>query len=88
MPTPEHDLLIDPFKTIYAVNCRVEGATLHCGALLVEPQNPFKIIRLADTSATLDVTLPDELVDQPTLRKGWDVTLPILNPDEQVQRPL
>lgn len=83
---PEHELLIDPFRTVYAVDCRVEGATLHCGALYVEPQNPFQDIRLSDNRASVDVRLPQDLVDQPTLRKGWDVSLPIIKHHEQVQR--
>jgi hypothetical protein len=66
MTVTQHDLLVNPFKTIFAVNCRVEGTTLHCGALYVDPRNPFHIIRLADNSATLDVSLPEELIDQPT----------------------
>jgi hypothetical protein len=82
----KHELLIDPFKTIYAVNCKVEGTTLHCGAIYVEPRNPFQVIRLSDNSASLDLTLPEELIDQPTLRKGWDITLPIKQTHEQIQR--
>lgn len=73
----QHDLLIDPFRTVYAVNCKVEGTTLHCGALYVEPQNPFQLIRLADNAAKIDVSLPDELLNQPTPTTGWAVQLPI-----------
>lgn len=83
---PEHDLLIDPFQSVYAVDCRIEGDTLHCGALYVEPRNPFQLIRLADNVASVDVSLPPELVDQPTLQKGWNVKLSIVNAHEQVQR--
>lgn len=85
---PEHDLLTDPFNSIYAVNCKVEGTTLHCGAIYVEPRNPFHLIRLSDKSASLDVTLPEELVNQPTLCKGWDIELPIKQAHEQVQHPV
>lgn len=85
---PEHELLKDPFGAIYAVNCKVEGTTLHCGAIYVEPQNPFELIRLSDNSASLDVTLPAELVNQPTLKKGWDIQLPINAIHEQVQHPV
>lgn len=82
---PEHDLLTDPFQSVYAVNCRIEGDTLHCGALYVEPQNPFQLIRLSDNSASLDVELPDDLVNQSSLKKGWDVKLHIASIHEQVQ---
>lgn len=77
MTVTQHDLLVDPFKTIFAINCRVEDATLHCGALYVDPGNPFRVIRLADSSATLDVCLPEDLVDQPTAVTGWAIQLPI-----------
>lgn len=85
---PEHDLLTDPFNSVYAVNCQVDGTTLHCGAIYVEPRNPFQVIRLSDNHASLDVQLPEELVDQPTLRKGWNVKLQITQPHEQVQHSL
>lgn len=85
---PEHELLTDAFNSIYAVNCRVEGTTLHCGALYVEPRNPFQVIRLSDNHASLDVSLPDELVDQPTLKKGWNINLQIITTHEQVQHSL
>lgn len=74
---PEHDLLRDPFNSIYAVNCRIEDTTLHCGALYVEPQNPFQLIRLADSTVTLDVELPEESMNQATPLCAWAVTLPI-----------
>lgn len=83
--TPEHELLIDPFRSVYAVNCRVDGAFLQCGALYVEPQNPFKRIRLAYGDASIDVELPPELTNQPLPYKAWQVALPICN--EQVRQP-
>ena len=85
--TPEHDLLTDPFQSVYAVNCRVEGTTLHCGALYVEPRNPFQLIRLADNRASVDVQLPEDLIDQPTAQYGWDLQLPIKGSYEQVFQP-
>jgi hypothetical protein len=84
---PEHDLLIDPLRTVFAVNCKVEGATLHCGALYVEPRVPFQVIRLSDNAASIDVSLPDELVNQPTVTTGWSVQLPIKVIHEQVREP-
>lgn len=77
-----HELLQDPFNSIYAVNCRVEGDALHCGALYVEPGNPFPVIRLSDSHVSLEVKLPDELINQPTMRKGWNVQLR-LSPDHE-----
>ena len=85
---PEHELLIDPFHCVYAVNCKVEDATLHCGALYVEAGHRHQLIRLSDKSARLDVQLPDELLDQPTPKRGWNVDLPIVTNHEQVQHPL
>jgi hypothetical protein len=82
---PEHELLIDPFRSVYAVNCRVEGETLHCGALYVEPQNPFDRIRLAYGDASIEVELPPELINQPLPHRAWQVALPIS--DEQVRQP-
>jgi hypothetical protein len=73
----QHDILIDPAHTVYAVNCKVEGSTLHCGALYVEPLNPFQIIRLSHNGANLDVQLPDEALNQPVPTRAWSIALPI-----------
>jgi hypothetical protein len=72
-----HDLLIDPLNTVFAVNCRVEDTTLHCGALYLEPLVQSQFIRLAYAGATLEVEIPSELVNSPTPYRAWDVTLPI-----------
>lgn len=72
-----HDLLRNELGTVFAVGCRVEGSALHCGALYLEPLIPQQSIRLADESATLSVTIPSELLNQPSAFRGWDVELPI-----------
>lgn len=82
----QHDLLLDPINTVFAVNCRVEGSTLHCGALYLEPliqSQVITLIRSADNSATVQVELPPELVNQPSPYRAWEVELPIRN--EQVR---
>lgn len=73
----EHDLLIDPANTVFAVNCRVEGSTLHCGALYLEPAIPFKLTRLAYNDVKFDVELPDELLNQPQPTRSWEIPLKI-----------
>lgn len=78
-----HDLLIDPVCTVFAVNCRVEGSTLHCGALYLEPLIPYKSIRLAYAGATLDVQLPLDLLNQPAPYRAWNVELSLSH--EQVR---
>jgi hypothetical protein len=86
METPnKFDILIDPANTVFAVNCRVEGSTLHCGALYVEPSIPFHLIRLAHNSASIDIELPDELRNLLAPAKAWEVALQIH--DEQVRQP-
>ena len=78
MPTSvEHELLVDPFRSVYAVNCRVEGSTLYCGALYVEPQHPFRLIRLAYGDASIEVELPAELINQSVPSRAWQVALPL-----------
>lgn len=80
----QHDLLLDPINTVFAVNCRVEGSTLHCGALYLEPLVQSHVIRLAHGDASVEVEIPPELVNQSTPHRAWQVALPIRN--EQVQR--
>lgn len=73
----QHDILIDPINTVFAVNCAVEGSTLHCGALYLEPLVQSQFIRLAYADATVEIELPPELVNQPTPFRAWQVALPI-----------
>lgn len=73
-----HALLKDPAATVFAVNCNpTEDGELLCGALYVMPNNPFAVIRLADSSARFDVELPPELVNSAQAISAWDVTLPL-----------
>jgi hypothetical protein len=74
-----HDILVDPANTVYAINCKVEDSTLHCGALYVEPLNPFRSIRLAHLGVSLDVQLPDEVINQLAPTRAWSIALPITN---------
>lgn len=82
-----HDLLSSPDNSVFAINAEVKGSTLHCGALYLDPQIPFDLIRLSDNSATLDIELPEELRHQPQAIRAWNIDLKI-RPDEQVQRPV
>lgn len=72
-----YDLLIDPANTVFAVNCQVQGTTLHCGALYLEPLIHHQLIRLAYDGAILDVELPEELTNQPSAHRAWRVALPL-----------
>jgi len=80
-----HDLLIDPINTVFAVNCREEGSTLHCGALYLEPLIQSQSIRLAYGEASIQVELPFELLHQPAPYVAWEVKLPVDH--EQVRKP-
>lgn len=72
---PEYDLLMNADQTVYAVNCRVEGTTLHCGALYLEPLIPEQLTRLAYNEERFDVQLPEDLLNQPTPIRAWSVKL-------------
>jgi hypothetical protein len=75
----QHDILVDPAHTVFAINCKIEGSTLHCGALYVEPLNPFQLIRLTHLGVSLDVQLPDEAINQTAPTRAWSIALPITN---------
>lgn len=78
-----YDLLTDAIGTTYAVNCRIEGTTLHCGAFYLEPQIPFESIRLSHSGGNLEVELPLAFRNQPQCIVAWDVPLQ-LRQHEQV----
>lgn len=84
MPMPQHDLLIDEDCLVFAVNCKEEGSTLHCGALYLEPLIPNQLIRLAYDGVRIQVELPPELVNQASSLKAWEIELTIRN--EQVRQ--
>ena len=73
----QHDLLMDAAHMVFAVNCQVQGDSLHCGALYLEPLVPFKSIRLAYETASVTVELPDELVNQAEPFRSWAIELPL-----------
>lgn len=75
----QHDLLMDAAHMVFAVNCQVQGDSLHCGALYLEPLVPFKSIRLAYETASVMVELPDELVNQAEPFRSWAIELPLIN---------
>lgn len=79
-----YDLLTDVIGTTYAVNCRIEGTTLHCGAFYLEPQIPFESIRLTHTTGSLEIELPEEFRNQSQCVIAWDVSFS-LHSYEQVR---
>ena len=80
-----YDLLIDPFNTVFAVDCELQGDSLHCAALYVSPQVPFEFIRLAGNGAMIDVQLPESARNQGESLTALRVQLP-LHHDEPLQR--
>lgn len=79
-PPPEnalYDLLISVDQSVWAVNCRIEGPALHCGALYVSPQIPFELIRFTHNGGTLDVHLPEKLRNLTGFVRLWEAPLPL-----------
>jgi hypothetical protein len=74
------DLLLDPYFRVFLVNCLVnEDCTmLDCGAVYVEPNVPFELIRLSDKKTPImDIRLPDEIRNQPDPIKAWNTAFEI-----------
>ena len=74
----QHDLLIDRFATIFAVNSTfdVEEGVLTIGALYLEPDLSFSNIRISDRTANIEIELPPDLLNVPTAQKAWNIQLP------------
>ena len=70
---------------VLAVNCRVEGTTLHCGALYLSPRIAHQIIRLVHEGGSIDLELPPHMLNSQDAYRAWSVSLPIKN--EQVHEP-
>ena len=73
-----HDLLIDRFATVFAVNCEFdeEEEAITIGALYLEPDQRFSKITLTDRSATIEIELPPELLEVQAAQKAWNIQLP------------
>lgn len=73
-----HDLLIDRFATVYAVNCQFdeEEQVLQIGALYLEPEQHFRKIRITDRTLNIEIELPPELLDVRSAQKAWNIQLP------------
>lgn len=73
-----HDLLIDRFATVFAVNCEFdeEEEAITIGALYLEPDQRFSNIMLTDRSATIEIELPPELLEVQAPQKAWNIQLP------------
>lgn len=76
----QHDLLLGVANTVYAVDCHVDKDTLHCGGLYIEPGLEHSVIRLSDNTASIDVTLPDELLHQEEPIRLWGTHLELTQP--------
>ena len=74
----QYDLLLNPGRFCWAVNCVVEEGSVRIGALYLEPNVPDPNIRLTDGSDIFDVVLPEEYVRQPVSMRAWSVELPFL----------
>ena len=74
----QHDLLIDRFATIFAVNSTFdeEEGVLTVGALYLEPDLSFSNIRISDKAANIEIDLPQDLLNVPAAQKAWNIQLP------------
>jgi len=73
-----HDLLIDRFATVFAVNADFdeEEQVLTVGALYLEPDLSFSNIRISDRAANIEIELPQDLLNVPAAQKAWNIQLP------------
>ena len=81
------DLLLNPIRLVWAVNCQVEEDSIRIGALYLEPQIPDQIIRLSSGSDIFDIVLPEELLRSEQSFRAWNIELPLHTHDEQVRQP-
>lgn len=72
-----YDLLHDPIRTVFAVDCTRVGDLLTCGAIFLEPLIQSRVLVLECDTARLLVELPPNLLNQPKAFAGWAVELPI-----------
>ena len=73
----QFDLLLNPGRFAWAVNCTVDEDSVRIGALYLEPNVPDQFIRLESGSDIFDVVLPEEYVRQDQSLRAWNVELPL-----------
>ena len=81
-----YDLLTDEGNVVFGINAFVSEDSVKFGAFYLPPGVVSTVMRLAYKDVSLDVELPDELLNQTTAFVGWDVELPLLL-HEQVREP-
>ena len=75
----QFDLLLNPGRFAWAINCWVEEGTIRIGALYLEPDVPTPNIRLQSGGDIFEAILPDELLRQENAQRAWNITLPLTN---------
>lgn len=71
------DLLLNPGRFAWAVNCFVEEDSVRIGALYLEPNVPDQFIRLESGSDIFDVVLPAEFLNRSDPLRTWNCVLPL-----------
>ena len=75
----QFDLLLNPGRFAWAINCWVEEDTVRIGALYLEPDVPTPNIRLQSGGDIFEAILPEELLRQENAQRAWNITLPLTN---------
>lgn len=73
----QYDLLLNPGRFAWAVNCIVEESSVRIGALYLEPNVPDPNIRLTHNDAYFDVVLPEEFLRVTDAQRAWNIELPL-----------
>ena len=82
----QYDLLLNPGRFAWAVNCSVGEGSVHIGALYLEPNVPTEIIRLESGNEFIDVVLPEEFLRARTAQRAWNLSLPLVTADDRPSR--
>ena len=77
----QYDLLLNPGRFAWAVNCRADEDSVRIGALYLEPHVPSQLIRLESGSDVFDVVLPAEFLKRSEPLRAWNCVLPLNQPE-------
>tara|TARA_B100001758_G_C18119426_1_gene457913 strand:- start:262 stop:489 length:228 start_codon:yes stop_codon:yes gene_type:complete len=61
-----HELLVSEDKRSYFINCKSKNGILEVGAVYIAPSSSSPMKLVAENGAKLTLTLPPEVVEQPT----------------------
>ena len=72
-----YELLVSEDKRSYFINCTLDGDFLEVGAVYIAPSSSSPLKLYDEKGATLSLTLPNDVINQPTEMVAVDMAFTV-----------